>query len=251
MVSTRFALALTVTLSCALSAHAAVLLHGYDFGSGVTDSVGGQDGTLVGAAALGDHALATDGASGYVQFASHLVPTSGSMSVAFWARQDSRSGWVTEFISQGFTGGPGFYLGHDERDHIRITDQAASTGIATGAVGSWVHYAMTVDADTPGTRLYMDGTAVFEVASAFQSGAGGTDTRLARQFGDYGEFFHGAMDDLMIYSGSLSAAEVLAMYQAGRSTGPVPEPGAGALLVPGLFVMGWVVRRRGWGSTAA
>ena len=233
-----------LALGCAAPSGAAVLLHSYDFGAGVVDSVGAQNGTLLNGASIVGGALSLDGVDDYVQFASSIVPTNGSMSVAFWAREDGRSGGFVEFISQGATGGPGFYIGHTPAGNVRLTDLKPDSGVATGSVGNWVQYVMTVDAASPSTHLFMDGVDVWSTPSALQSGAGGSATRLGKQFAPYGEYFCGAMDDLSVYSGALTAGEVNALFQAGRSAaaGTVPEPSSIALVLGALALAG--ARRR-------
>jgi hypothetical protein len=236
-------LIVSMSLASAAISHAAPLVHAYDFSSDVTDSVGSADGVLLNGAKTNGGALLLDGVDDYVQFSSHIIPSSGSMSVAFWARQDSRaSGKYVEFISQGFSGGPGFYLGHDPSGVVRVTDLASNTSVQSGAVGDWVHYALTVDLGSSSTLLYMDGAQVWSSASAFQTGTGGTDTRLGRQFSPFDEFLHGAMDDLLIYAGSLTIAEVRQLYESGRSDGTIPEPGTAGLMV--IAVLGLVASSR-------
>ena len=238
----RLAASVVVAFGCVAPLHAAVLLHAYDFSAGVVDSVGGQNGSLLNGATTVGGALVLDGVNDYVQFASSIVPTIGSMSVAFWAREDARSGAFVEFISQGSSGGPGFYIGHNPGGMVRVTDLAASTGVATGALADWVHYVMTVDVAGSSTHLFMDSVEVWSTSTAFQTGAGGTATRLGRQLGGFSEFFHGAMDDLAVYSGALSAAEVESLYR-GTASG-VPEPGSLALAVLALLAMARVARPR-------
>jgi hypothetical protein len=59
-----------------------------------------------------DGTLTLNGANQYVQFGSHIVPTSRSYSVALFARESVLGSDFVEFISQGVSGGPGFYIGH-------------------------------------------------------------------------------------------------------------------------------------------
>ena len=74
--------------------------------------------------------LTLDGIDNFVQFDENLIPSSGGSSVAFSARQLSPQAEHIEIISQGFSGGPGFYVGHDPSHNIRLGDAVGSTGIA-------------------------------------------------------------------------------------------------------------------------
>lgn len=231
-------LALLAAVFVAGNARAATLIHSYDFATGVTDSVGGQNGVLFNGAAVQGHALVTDGVNDYAEFASQIVPNSGSFSVAFWVNQASRSGTFTEIISQATSGGPGFYLGHNPSGVIRVTDTHTNTGVQFGALNTWMQFTLSVD-PTAGTKLYRDGGLIFSAAGGLNTGSAGSPTRLARQLGTFNENFSGAIDDVKIYTGALSAAEAQTLYANGRSVGVVPEPGTWALWALGLGLVGW------------
>ncbi|MEY4769462.1 MAG: hypothetical protein RIQ40_202, partial [Planctomycetota bacterium] len=84
------------------------LLHRFRFEAGITDEVGTSVGTLLNGAQILNGALVTDGVDDYVQFNQDLVPGSGSMSVAFWAKPEDKKS-VQEFVSQGSGGVNCFY----------------------------------------------------------------------------------------------------------------------------------------------
>jgi hypothetical protein len=219
MLGLPLALALLAAVFVAGNAHAATLIHSYDFANGVngvSDSVGGH----------------------YVEFATQIVPTSGSFSVAFWVNEASRSGTWTEVISQGAQAGSGFYLGHNPSGSVRVTDLHQDTGVQFGALNTWMHFTLAVD-PTNGTKLYRDGGLIYSVAGGLNTANTGSATRLARQFGAFNEYFSGSLDDLKIYTGALSAAEAQALFTDGRSVGVVPEPGSVALWLLGLAVVGF------------
>ena len=69
---------------CTVGVTQAALIHHYDFTSGVNDTVGGSNGVLVNGASVSGGALNLDGIDDYVQFSSHIVPTSGSYTVALF-----------------------------------------------------------------------------------------------------------------------------------------------------------------------
>lgn len=173
------------------------------------------NGVPIGFANVAIGMLNLDGTGDYVQFAAQIVPTSGSYSVALFAERASNTASVTEMISQGTSGGPGFCLATNPARLIRATDQWTTTGVAAGAVGAMTHYALVVDVVAGNSKLYVDGLQGASLGSAIVTGSAGTSTRFGRQFGSLAEHLHGSMDDVRIYSGALTA--------------PGPEPGTYAL----------------------
>ena len=139
-------------------ASSATALHHYAFGGpGVIDSVGTANGTLLNGASVSAGQLHLDGVDDYVQFQEDVVPTVGDFSVAFFAQEVSPQATYTEIISQGFSTGPGFYVGYDPDHNFRIGDDLLFTGIPFPSDGFLHHYAVTAGSDT---RLYIDGSLV-------------------------------------------------------------------------------------------
>jgi serine/threonine protein kinase len=195
------------TKKLVLSPDATALHHYAFYGSVVVDSVGIANGTLLNGASVSAGQLHLDGVDDYVQFDQHIVPTVGDFSVAFFAQEVSPEATYTEIISQGFSGGPGFYVGYDASHNFRIGDVLWETGIPFPSDGFLHHYAVTAGTDT---RLYIDGT----LAATFgpiSTTAGGDHTRLGRQFDPFAEFFNGNLDDLWVFSGTLTADEVASL----------------------------------------
>ncbi len=206
-----------LALLLAASSFAATPLHRYTFdASGVFDSVGSADGTLLGGANVSSGALELNGTNAYVQFRQELLP-SNNFSVAFFARELAPTSDRAELISQGYMFGPGFYFGYYPPDRsLRVGDQWQGTGLKFPGDGIMHHYAVT--SDLAGARLYMDGACV-ATNLPIQIVSGGYPTRLGQQYDPWGEFFHGTVDDVWIFSGSLSEAQV-ARLAAGKPPGP-------------------------------
>jgi uncharacterized repeat protein (TIGR01451 family) len=191
------------------------LLHWYTFQGNANDQIGTANGTLVGGAAASAGLLSLDGSSGYVQFGSQIVPTSGSYSVTMFATETAASSAIAELISQGQTGG-GFYIGHDAGGQVRVGDAWTSTGVPFPADGLQHHYALVMDASANLAQLYIDG-ALAATHAAFTTNAG-DNTKLGSQYFAAGEFFHGNLADVRVYQGALTASEV-AFVATGQDQG--------------------------------
>ncbi len=224
-------------LVCIAPCFGATLLHHYNFDSDVSDAVGGVNGTLQGGAIVSGGVLNLDGIDDFVDFNAKLVPTSGSYSVTLFAGQNAiQSGIHTEFISQGFSSGPGFYIGTNPSGVIRLSDSIINSGVPFIADGTLHHYALVVDAGLGQTEFFIDGVsqAVFNFAVATTTG--GSNTRFGRQFGNFAEFFHGQLDDIRIYNGALSTQEV------GDLANAVPETSTYILFAMGILLI--VIRKK-------
>lgn len=202
----------TVLMLLAGAAFGATPLHHYNFdGDSATDLIGSSEGRLLGGAVVVSGALTLNGTTAYVQFDENVIPGS-DFSVTLFAQELTPASDRMELISQGRSYGPGFYLGYyGTNRQMRVGDQWQSTRTRYPADGLMHHYAVT--SDGLGCRLYIDGVCVASNAP-IQIGSSGNYTRLGQQFEPWGEFFHGALDELWVYSGALTPEEVALLAAA-------------------------------------
>lgn len=237
MKSRPLSVALGFLLLC-ISQASADLIHHYKFDTDASDSAGSANGTLSGGANVSGGMLNLDGSTGFVQFSSYLIPGSGNYSVAMFAKWTGGTVHLAEMISQGRTGGPGFFMGTDNTGKVRLTDTWQNTGVNYPTDGALHHFALTVDASGGASYFYLDGALKATFNSAITTTQVTTFTRLGRQFQDWTEYYHGSLDDVRIYNNTLSASEV-------ANLAGVPEPGSALLAgIAGLFGMTQFRRRR-------
>jgi hypothetical protein len=218
--------------------HAATLIHEYIFQGNVNDQVGSADGTLQNGATASGGVLSLIAASGqYVQFGTHIVPTSGSYSVVLTEQHNSsQPGSYTEMISQGSSGGPGFYIGQDPSGNFRVGDTWISTGIPFPTAAGYHQIALTVDSVGGTSKLYIDGGLAGSFGFAIGSTSGGADTQFGHQFTGT-EPFDGNLKDVRIYTGALTDEEITGLATA-------PEPGMLGVIGAALAAVGLVRRKR-------
>lgn len=225
------------------AAQAATLTHSYDFnGTVVTDSTGTLDGTLNGGAILAGGSLVLDGIDDSVQLGGKALDLTQAYSVYVRFRTSGQNKGITEFVSQGYSGQPGFYLG-TYGDDTRVTDYAAG-GISSNLPqdGAWHDILFTTGS---GTTVFIDGASVFTSATNFLgSNNGGDNTRFGTQFGGYNEYFTGQIDQARFFQGVASYAEATA-------GGAVPEPASWGLMLGGFGLLGAGARLRRRGLVTA
>jgi len=105
---------------------------------------------------------------------------------------------------------------------------SAQGGIAAGSSGKWVQLVGVHDQEAGVLRLYVNGEQVADAAFTSPIKAGGPLTFGRSQAnGTPGNFFKGAIGDVAVYQGVLSAEQVAEMYASTAPTEPpptAPEP---------------------------
>jgi hypothetical protein len=179
-------------------------------------------------------ALRFDGSSQSVLFNVPNLPRGNApRTLALWVRyertsatpgngNDHYAGWGSNAVRQAFgmfIGAGPFplrhfgYLGTDDTD------------TTTAATSAWVHVAHTFDGTT--SRVFVNGTLTGQRVLTLDT-TGGTlfsiGGRIATEVGTNAirDFFAGAIDDVRLWSRSLTATEVGAIYAASAATSSLP-----------------------------
>jgi MYXO-CTERM domain-containing protein len=197
------ALNFSILLLAGIGVSQASIIHNYTFETDgqVIDLAGTENGTLVSTASVTGGKLVLNG--GYVEFDTHLVPTSASYSVSvdFQLASTGNPG-IVEFISQGASGGPGFYLGTNGSG-FRASDSWPSPAGSYDPADPHT-LLLSVDSVAGQSYLYLDGALLGTRNFAITTTTGGTDTRLGAQFSWYGEYFHGTLDNIRIFDTAIT-----------------------------------------------
>ena len=220
------------------AASAATVVHSYEFnGNAVTDSTGTLNGTMFGGATVAGGTLNLDGSNDYAQLSGKALDITQAYSVYVRFKTSGQNKGITEFVSQGSSGLPGFYLG-TVGTSTRVTDYAAGgIGYDLPQDGAFHDILMTTGS---GTTVYIDGNTVFTSATDFFGASNsGDDTKFGDQFYNYNEYFTGQIDRAKFFQGVATYAEATA-----AAVGGVPEPASWALMLGGFGMLGVASRRR-------
>lgn len=221
------------------------LIHRYSFKDGsVKDSVGKVDASLKGDAKVVDGKVvlvngdktSDDAKLSYIEFASPIIPKSGSASLAIWiqGKENATFARVIDIgASEGGTGIAFIYLvQRHEDDQSRAAITAADTGSKTYTTNSRLdddkpHLAvLVIDGTAKKLRYYVDG----KEAAAEDLGDNTLDkvdpkhNWIGRSGFDADPGLSATIDEFRVYDHALTKEEVESLQKAGPEAVPTTAP---------------------------
>jgi hypothetical protein len=207
----------------------------FDEGTGTTSadlSGHGHAATLVGGAswaAAGKEGtgLALDGVTGYADVGIPLIDTAASFSVLSWVKLSVANSWEIA-VSQDDVNGSlfGLKLRGDATNAFDFdveTSDSTNPGFivaqstTTAVAASWFHLGGVYDATGGGTlKIYVNGALQANAAIGQSVLAASGHLVIGRGLynGAEGSFLNGVLDEVEVYGGALTSAEVAAVYTA-------------------------------------
>ena len=152
-------------------------------------------------------ALNLNGINGFVRVGANPIPTTGNFTIECWVNAPTNAlGSYREIISQAVLNNyPRFYLGIDPNGQIRGGDDWIATG-ATLPMGAWHHVALVCTNDN--AFLYLDGALAATRGSAMAHPTAAPWMDIGQQYGNFGEFWLGQIDELRIWNVARSQAQI-------------------------------------------
>ncbi|HMW22773.1 MAG TPA: DUF4347 domain-containing protein, partial [Burkholderiaceae bacterium] len=206
-----------------------------DSGRGASMTLYGSPAQTSGPAGSGALGLAGGASGQYGNIAG--ITTGGPMTIAANVRFDSTADWqrVVDFGQASSTGITAIYIGRYantsdltftlEKDLGDGTRMPYRANVSGGIVdGSWMHVAATVD-DAGLMSLYIDGTLRATQVGIVPEVGVRTNNFVGKSNWAGDAAFDGAIDNLVIASGAMSASQVAALY-AQSNTFTLPENSA-------------------------
>ncbi|HTK39361.1 MAG TPA: LamG domain-containing protein [Patescibacteria group bacterium] len=169
---------------------------------------------------------------------SQLVSVGGS--AGFQSTKHTLEAWIKTTSTSSTMGvvtkGGDFWLGIDF-NKVAIYDWNTGTTCSASTVsvgnGAWHHIAATLDSGvTNGSLIYVDGVQV-KACTWTQTSQGGSTAIGAAAASPWGQYYNGSIDEVKIFSGTLSPSQIKAEYSAG-SAGSTAGLSFATDVVPGI-----------------
>jgi YVTN family beta-propeller protein len=192
-------------------------------GSGAGRNLTTTNATWLAAGKVGK-ALQLNGTSTAAASTAAVLDTAGSFSAAAWVRLDALTGWRTA-VAQDGTNVSGFWLQYSQavgnKFALTVQSSDSTSGVATRALstttpvtGQWYHLVGVRDKLAGTIKLYVNGR--LEAMTAYTGGwaANGSLTVGRGKYGGPVDWFAGAVDEVQVFAGPLTDADVTSLYTA-------------------------------------
>jgi hypothetical protein len=203
------------------------------------DFTGANSGTLQGGAtanASGEvaQAFSVNGSSGYVSIGNPAsLKVTGAMTIEGWIKPAAGPGdnqlaailtkWAQDVGSSATSDSYGLWIvnrgGTLKLFSALHKANLSEPNIEGGSIplNVWSHVAMTFDPATGQYLLYVNGAQVASVSSPGNNVATDRNVAIGREESYLSRYFNGLIDELSVYSRTLSAAEIQAIHTAGSA----------------------------------
>ncbi|MDW5326779.1 LamG-like jellyroll fold domain-containing protein [Plantactinospora sp. KLBMP9567] len=154
-----------------------------------------------------------------------VLRTDDSYTLSVWAYRDDEAGEETLLSQRGSSesafsikytpngdGGEWQFIVNDEDNSASLQASVAST--VSGDASGWVHLVGLYDAARAQIRLYVQGHLAEMALLPWTPMASSGPLQLGRTFADgaFSEYWHGGVDDLLVYQGAMTDAQVDALH---------------------------------------
>lgn len=144
----------------------------------------------------GNMALALNGQDAYASYPGSLLPPGGCFTLVVTFCAGQQGGRYAELLSQ--VGIQNFYLGCTPQGTLRAGDAWGDTGVTFPSDGGW--HRLTLVRDTNCAVLYLDNSEVKRYVGPLPASPSENEFRIGRQYGGHGEYFAGAIAEVVVFN---------------------------------------------------
>ncbi|HEY1786511.1 MAG TPA: LamG-like jellyroll fold domain-containing protein [Verrucomicrobiae bacterium] len=241
-----------VALPCLLSAQT-TLQHRYSFVSDASDSVGGSawNGTINGpnggSSVTFSNGLVLPGGggpgySGYVTLPAGILNTTTSVTVEFWATQNTANGWAEVWSFNSGTPSYWAFISDGENNNnnveqaLRLNNNETDSQAGVGMPGSETHYTVTYNASTLVDTIWQGQGVIANATAPNSSYAPATQSFSSCLIGQdpwSDPQWQGTLNEFRIYNGVLSPLQITVDDAAGPTNLVTSLTPISAVTLPG------------------
>ncbi len=207
------------------------LVHRYSFtngDSGAVDSVGGQNGTLVGDAEIISNAVQLDGNGDYVNLPSDLITGFTSVTFEFWFNYSNNGAWVRVFDFGDINASNGryyiFFTPQSGSNTSRFVISDDDPGNSNEEIINYtlilyntpVYIACVYDGDNDTMSIYFNGEPTGSIGVSIPlSAVDNVYSYLGKSLYNADPYLNGSIDEFRIYNNALDSDTIYTNYTLG------------------------------------
>ena len=162
--------------------------------------------------------LAFDGNDDYVDLGTNLLSGSGDFSISLWVQTTGTDQVIIQQRNGGFNGEHQLRINENGNPNFwTYSDgwQWSATAVETINDDAWHHIVVVQDEVLGGGRIYVDGSESASSSGGLVNLNGGFHSYLGADMRDHVEYLSGAIDDVGVFNGALTANAVSTLFTAG------------------------------------
>ena len=171
----------------------------------------------------GDGFLFFDGIDDYVDLGENILSGDGDFSISLWVKSQFSNQVIIQQRNGGFNGEYQLNFGGEGQINFwtyRNGYQWSITSPDSYNDNDWHHIVVVQDVSIDGGRMYIDGTEIGTNSDGVVYLDGGIRTYLGADMRDYLSYFTGNINDVHIFNGAVSGAEVNMLFNSGFGFNP-------------------------------
>jgi hypothetical protein len=162
--------------------------------------------------------LSFDGSDDYVDLGTNLLSWSGDFSISLWVKTTGTDQVIIQQRNGGFNGEHQLRINGNGNPNFWTYSDGWQWSVTAAEMindDTWHHIVVVQDETLGGGRIYVDGSESASSSGGLVNLNGGFHSYLGADMRDHVEYLAGAIDDVGVFSGALTASDVSTLFTAG------------------------------------
>jgi hypothetical protein len=162
--------------------------------------------------------LSFDGSDDYVDLGTNLLSGFGDFSISLWVNTTGTDQVIIQQRNGGFNGEHQLRINGNGNPNFWTYSDGWQWSVTAAEMindDTWHHIVVVQDETLGGGRIYVDGSESASSSGGLVNLNGGFHSYLGADMRDHVEYLAGAIDDVGVFSGALTASDVSTLFTAG------------------------------------